>query len=81
MTTTGDKTMQHHVTAMSGPEFLEAVADQNAGNGLDINAQAFRDRAREWANDQRSLQATRQELQDARDRLASIRKATAMATL
>lgn len=30
--------MQLHSTAMSGPEFLEAFADQNAASGLDVNA-------------------------------------------
>ena len=44
----GDKTVQLNETAMSGPEFLQAFADQNAANGLDVNADVFRTRAEEW---------------------------------
>jgi hypothetical protein len=62
---------------MTGPEFLKAVADAEAANGLPINADVYRERAREWQraldrisaleaeNDsaQRALARARQELQ------------------
>ncbi|MGH8075603.1 MAG: hypothetical protein ACREO4_16255 [Lysobacter sp.] len=33
---------------LSGPDFLEAVADQEAANGNDVNAGIFRERALQW---------------------------------
>lgn len=75
MTTTGDSIMQAHATAMSGPEFLDAVADASAGNGLDINAQVFRERALEWAGDKRTIEHLRAEVENLTDRLADVRRA------
>ena len=67
--------MQLHATAMSGPEFLDAVADAESGNSNDINADAYRQRAHEWKLDKRTIQHLRDELQDARDRLSEVRRA------
>jgi hypothetical protein len=36
---------------MTGPDFLEAYADQQLAIGNEINAAEFRRRAREWHND------------------------------
>lgn len=64
----------HHATAMSGPEFLGAVADAEAHDGKGVNADAFRTRAAEWSNDKRTIYALREELQAANDRLHEIRR-------
>lgn len=37
--------------SISGPDFLERVADVELANGNEINAAAFRDRARQWRLD------------------------------
>lgn len=37
-----------HPNTLSGPDFLDAVAEQEAANGNDINADAFRYRAEQW---------------------------------
>ena len=64
-----------HATAMSGPEFLEAVAHAERGNSNDINASVFEERAAEWKLDKRTIVNLREELQAANDRLADIRRA------
>ena len=64
-----------HATAMNGPEFLEAVANAERGNGSDVNAACFEQRAQEWALDKRTIVHLREELQSANDRLADIRRA------
>ena len=65
----------YHATAMSGPEFLDAVADAESANSNDINADIFRQRALEWTQDKRTIANLRDELQAANDRLAEIRRA------
>lgn len=65
----------YNATAMSGPEFLEAVAEAERGNSNDINADIYRQRAHEWAQDKRLIDNLRQQLQAAQDRLAEIRLA------
>ena len=64
----------YHATAMSGPEFLEAVAHAERGNSNDVNADAFEQRAREWQTDKSPIVNLREELQAANDRLADIRR-------
>lgn len=64
-----------HATAMNGPEFLHAVARAEAGNGNDINAEAYELRAMQWAADLQTIDAQARLLQDANDRLASARDA------
>lgn len=66
-----------HATAISGPEFLDAVADANEAEGLPINADVFRSRANEWAQDKRTITLLQNELQHAKDRLASAAHALA----
>jgi hypothetical protein len=58
-------------TRLTGPDFLDAVAEVELQQGNDVNADAFRQRAREW----RQLQADydvidrrNHSLQDALDR-------------
>ena len=64
-----------HATAMNGPEFLEAVANAERGNGNDINADVYDQRAGEWKLDKRTIVHLREELQSANDRLAEVRRA------
>lgn len=66
--------MQLHETAMSGPEFLQAVADQNPSNGLDINAEAFRQRAREWSAHLAALHNLREANDDLSTRIAEAQR-------
>ena len=42
---------------LPGPDFLDSYADQNAANGLDHNAAEFRQRARDWRQDQQRIEA------------------------
>lgn len=66
--------MQLNSTAMSGPEFLDALATAEAANGNDINADIYRQRSVQWHNDQRELQRVQQRCQDLEDKLADIRR-------
>lgn len=43
------------LNSMTGPEFLDALADQEAANGNDINAATYRERAGQWARDRRLI--------------------------
>ncbi len=43
------------LNSMTGPEFLDALADQEAANGNDINAATYRERAAQWARDRRLI--------------------------
>lgn len=60
------------INSMTGPDFLERVADQELGNGNEINAAAFRDRARQWRLDQVDLREARERVVDLEARLADI---------
>jgi len=40
---------------LSGPSFLESLADRQAANGFDIEADALRERAREWSRDKQAI--------------------------
>ncbi len=66
--------MQLHRTSMSAAEFLDCVADQEAANGNDVNAEIYRTRAFQVKAQELELQNTRAELQSARDKLADIRR-------
>jgi hypothetical protein len=37
---------------LSGPDFLDSMANQSAAHGLDVNAAEFRQRASDWRADQ-----------------------------
>jgi hypothetical protein len=41
-------TQMAHPNTLSGPDFLDAVAEQEAANGNDVNADIFRNRALQW---------------------------------
>ncbi len=42
---------------LTGPDFLDAMANQNAASGLDVNAAEFRQRARDWQADLQRMEA------------------------
>ena len=44
-------------TRQPGPDFLDSVADQNEAQGLPVNAAEFRQRAKDWRDDQRRIEA------------------------
>lgn len=60
--------------AMSLAEFLDSVADQEAANGNDTNAEIWRQRALQAKQQEVQLQQSQQHLRDATDRLADIRR-------
>ena len=70
----GNKLMQLHSTAMSCPEFLESVADQNAASGLDVNADIYRSRAVEWQRDKQIIAELAQRASDLQAHLDDIRR-------
>lgn len=41
---------------LTGPEFLDSVADAEASNGLDINAAAYRSNADIWRRDRKRIE-------------------------
>ena len=47
---------------LSGPDFLDSVADVEAGNGLPINANEYRKRARQWRELERTANANAAEI-------------------
>lgn len=61
--------------AIAGPDFLDLVANVETAHGNDINAAAFRDRARQWRLDQIDLAAARSRTADLEARLADITRA------
>ncbi|WP_298580502.1 hypothetical protein [uncultured Luteimonas sp.] len=42
---------------LTGPDFLDAMANQNAASGLDVNAAEFRQRGRDWQADLQRIEA------------------------
>jgi hypothetical protein len=42
---------------LSGPDFLDHIADVESGQGLHINAAEYRKRARQWREHQQQLEA------------------------
>lgn len=41
---------------LTGPDFLDSVADQNDAQGLPVNAAEFRQRATDWRQDQQRIE-------------------------
>jgi len=41
---------------LSGPDFLDSMANQSAASGLDVNAAEFRQRATDWRADQQRIE-------------------------
>lgn len=59
---------------LTGPEFLDSVADAEAANSNDINATVYRTNAAQWAAERRRTRELEQQVQDLTDRLDDIRR-------
>jgi len=68
-----------NLTRMSGPEFLDAVADAEAANDNLINADTYRTRALEWARVERQLRELQEERDRLREQLAAVARAAQVA--
>lgn len=66
--------MQHQISQLPGPVFLEKVAEAELHNGNLINAQEYHRRAIQWAEDQKALEAKQREVDAARDELAAVKE-------
>ncbi len=62
------------ISSISGPDFLDALARQETVNGNDINAAAFRDRARQWRLDEVDLREAQARVADLEAALADIQR-------
>ena len=76
---TGEPLVQLNATATSCSEFLEACADQKRAQGLDLDADAFEQRARQarqleidHAHLQREHAGTQAALEDLRNRVKAL---------
>lgn len=61
---------------LSGPDFLDSLADTETGNGLDINANEYRKRAQQWRELEQQSEATAREVSRLSLELATLRKNT-----
>lgn len=69
--TTEDHTMCEQLSTLSGPDFLTAVAEAELCNGNQINADAFKQRARQWREEQQKHDTTAAELATLQRRVAA----------
>jgi hypothetical protein len=65
---------------LPGPDFLDAVADAEEGNGNRINAAEYRRRAKEWRHDLAELERANAARGDLEHRMATIQRQSAPAT-
>lgn len=70
---------QDHPSQLSGPDFLDQVADIAAGHDELINADEYRRRAQQWKADQVELEFTRQRCRELENQLAAVRTASHLA--
>ena len=54
---------------LSGPDFLDQIADNENGDGRHINGAEYRSRAKQWREDQRALDSAEQTVADLQQRL------------
>lgn len=64
------------IHSLSGPDFLDAVADAQAADGNHVNADVYRARSRQWAAEQIALE----DAQAALAKLARQRQSPRIAT-
>ena len=64
-------------TALSGPDFLEQLADNAAGDGLLINAAEYRRRAHQWRQDINTIAAAADDITRLQRQLNDARRAVA----
>ena len=63
-----------HLKSLSGPEFLDHLADAEPANCNDINAEVYRANATQWAAERVRLRELEAANQDLSDRLADIHR-------
>ena len=59
---------------LSGPDFLDNVADVESGHGLHINAAEYRKRAVEWRREQARLRDIADHNQELADQITQLRE-------
>ncbi|MBA2411385.1 MAG: hypothetical protein H0V63_00965 [Burkholderiaceae bacterium] len=64
---------------LSGPDFLEALADAELASGNEINADTYRQRARQWRAEQEQHDATAAALASLQRRVAAANQQLAAA--
>ena len=69
--------MSLETSLMTGPDFLEHVAEAELANGNLFNAQEYHRRAIQWREDQEALAAARERLANVEDRLHRLQVAVA----
>jgi hypothetical protein len=63
---------------LTGPEFLDAVADAESSSGNYLNASEYRRRAHQWKGDQEALRRAQERCQSLEDTLTDIRRQTTL---
>lgn len=66
--------MQDQLHGLTGPDFLDHVADAEAANGNDINAAVYRERSLAWQRDLDRLAAAEADADSARRALERARR-------
>lgn len=61
----------NYQTGLSGPDFLDAVADAEAAQGNDINAAEYRRRARQWRQGEHAREQLDQTVDQLREQIRS----------
>ena len=69
--------MHDHPETLSGPDFLDAIADAESGEGRHINGHAYRERAKQWRQDQQALEKATNAQAELERRLDTANKALA----
>ncbi len=69
--------MHHHPEALSGPDFLDQLADNEAGEDRLINAAEYRRRAAQWRQDIRTIAAAADDITRLQRQLTDTRRAVA----
>lgn len=67
-------------TELSGPDFLDKLADTESGIGFDINAHEYRKRAGQWRELERSEREARELIQQQASQISALRERAQRAT-
>ncbi|MBS0218114.1 MAG: hypothetical protein JSR63_07990 [Proteobacteria bacterium] len=71
--------MSNELSGLNGPDFLEAIADQQLSSGLLLDYSEMLRRSKQWREDRATIADLKQELQGAIDRLNAVRNAAGKA--
>ena len=61
----------NHHPGLSGPDFLDAVANAEAANGNEINAAEYRRRARQWRDAEQAREKLQETVEQLREQIRS----------